>query len=363
MKKIFALVLSALLCFCFLAGCGDKGGTSSVLTQSEQGIVSPENTNKEYARDALTGEYTLSLDAKNKRPVAIMINNIKVSLPQRGISQASIIYEALAEGGITRLMAVFPDVNKIPDVGSVRSARHYYLSFANAHDATFVHFGGSKYVLDYIKNNGVKTINFLSSQGSYRDKNRVGKIPYEHTAFTSGDRLVKALKSKNISLDGKINDAYKFGDNSKLMVSGSGATDITVPFSSYTKATFTYNKESGKYEKGQFGAAHIDESTGKALEFTNVFILQTEISLMNANSKANYIDVKLNSGSGYYACGGKIIPISWSKGGINNEFKYYTTDGKELTVKEGKSYVGVVKNSTDISYSAPQSNLSSTEAK
>ena len=347
MKKLVAIFLSV-ICLAAFVGCSGNKNNSSALTNTESEAVSSEAP--EYAKDPLTGEYTLDFSAEDKRPVAIMINNIKISLPQRGISEASIIYEVLAEGGITRLMAVFPDVNKIPDVGSVRSARHYYLSLANGHNSIFVHFGGSSYVLNYIKDNGVKTINFLNTQGSYRDQNRVGKIPYEHTAFTSGDRLVKAISSKNIQTSAKINDAYKFGDNASTLKLGNDALKITAPFSSSTKATFTYNEETGKYEKGQFGQAHIDESTGKALEFTNVFVLQTSISLMNQNSKANYIDVNLTSGSGYYACGGKIVPISWKKNGFDGELKYYTTDGKELTVKPGKSYVGIISVNNTVTY-------------
>ncbi len=351
MKKITAFILFV-VCLMVFVSCGEnEQGASSILAESESSSSIKAEKEETLAIDPLTGEHTLALSAANKRPVAIMINNIKISLPQRGISEASIIYEALAEGGITRLLAVFPDLNKIPDVGSVRSARHYYLSLANAHDAIFVHFGGSSYVLNYIRNNGVKTINFLSSSGSYRDQNRVGKIPIEHTAFTSGSRLKTAISNKGISTGGNISNAYKFGDNTATMAIGNTANSITVPFSSYTKATFTYNAATGKYEKGQFNAAHIDEATGKALEFTNVFILKTSISLMNANSSANYIDVDLSSGDGYYACNGKIIPISWKKGGINNQMKYYTTDGKELTVSTGKSYVGIISRDTNVTYS------------
>ena len=350
MKRIIAIIMSV-ICILALAGCaGNSNGSSSVMPQTESTDTS--NGEQKLAKNPLTGEYDLAFSAEDKRPIAIMINNIKVSLPQRGISEASIIYEALAEGGITRLLAVFPDANKIPDVGSVRSARHYYLSLANAHNSIFVHFGGSKYVLDYIKNNKIPTINFLNTQGSYRDPNRVGKIPIEHTAFTSGARLVKAIESKKIQQSGKIADAYKFGDNTSVMANGEAANNITLPFSSSTKATFTYNAESGKYEKGQFGAPHIDESTGKALAFENVFILKTSISLMNANSKANYIDVKLTNGSGYYACDGKIISINWSKNGFDGKMKYTTLDGKELKVNPGKSYVGIVAADKTVTYTA-----------
>lgn len=356
MKKIIALIMSV-ICLAVFAGCsGNSGGSSSALSQTESGDASSEAP--KYAKDPLTGEYTLDFSAEDKRPIAIMINNIKVSLPQRGIAEASILYEVLAEGGITRLMAVYPDINKIPDVGSVRSGRHYYYSLANAHKSIFVHYGGSHYLLKYISDNNLKTINFLTnkeganripaSPGAYRDNSR--KAP--HNAFTSGERLKTAISKKGLDASTTINDAYKFGDNSSTLALGNAATTVTVPFSSSYKSQFVYNAESGKYEKKNYVSKqfvdHIDQSTGKALEYTNVFILQTPINLMNAN--AGYIDVKLTSGSGYYACGGKIIPISWAKNGFDGEMKYYTTDGKELTVKSGKSYVGVAPTTSNVTY-------------
>ena len=88
----------------------------------------------------LTGE-PVSETIGKQRPYAIMINNIDVSLPQSGVSQAEMIYEAQVESGITRLMAVFQDVDNIEKIGSIRSARHYYIDFANDNDAIYVHYG------------------------------------------------------------------------------------------------------------------------------------------------------------------------------------------------------------------------------
>ena len=85
-----------------------------------------------------------------QRPYAIMINNIKEGLPQSGVSQAEMIYEAQVEGGITRLMALFQDVDHVEKIGSIRSARHYYIDFANDNDAIYVHYGQSKYALSLI---------------------------------------------------------------------------------------------------------------------------------------------------------------------------------------------------------------------
>ena len=91
----------------------------------------------------LTGE-GCAQDISQKRPVAVMLNNLKKALPQLGVSQADLIYELPAEGGITRMMAVFQSVEGVGDLGSVRSARDYYVSLARGHDAVFLHAGGSR---------------------------------------------------------------------------------------------------------------------------------------------------------------------------------------------------------------------------
>ena len=82
---------------------------------------------------------------------------------------------------------------------------------------------------------------------------------------------------------------------------------------------------------------------------------------MYPGTKYKYQNVDLTSGSGYYANNGKIIPISWSKGGMNDEMKYTTTDGKELIVSPGKTYVGIIDIDRDVTYSAAQTVSSTTK--
>lgn len=80
----------------------------------------------------------------NRRPVAIMLNNLKEALPQLGQSQADVIYEVPAEGGITRMLAVYQSLDGVGKIGSIRSARPYYLELALGHDAIYIHAGGSE---------------------------------------------------------------------------------------------------------------------------------------------------------------------------------------------------------------------------
>lgn len=348
MKKILALMLALSMGIIFASCTPAQSGNNSSDTASVEG--GNESEQNKTAFNHLTGENTLAQSAVDKRPIGVMINNIKASLPQRGIANADLYYEAVAEGGITRILALFSDINTIPDIGSLRSARHYYLSLAMGHDAIYCHFGGSPYSLNYIKNNGIKTINFISTAASYRDPNRVGKYAYEHTAFTDGERLKKAISKKGIKTDAKVEDAFKFGDNSATLASGNAATNITVPFSGSTKATYTYDAATGLYKKGQFGTDHIDSATGETLAVKNVFILQTEVgSLANAD-KNGRLEFDLSGGTGYYACDGKIVHITWKKGDYNDPMKYYTLDGKELVVTPGKSWVSLLSNKSTVSY-------------
>lgn len=102
----------------------------------ENGAINPnEKTN------LITGEDTLTDEAKGKRSVAVMVNNALASLPQYGISSADLIYEIPVEGDITRLMAVYGDITQVPDMCSIRSCRYYYPILAVGMDSVYIHWG------------------------------------------------------------------------------------------------------------------------------------------------------------------------------------------------------------------------------
>ena len=127
------------------------------------------------------------------RNIAVMINNIKnVWGYQSGVQDAYIVYEIIAEGGITRLMAVFKDQDN-ERIGTVRSARIYYLDYALENDAIYVHIGGSKEALKDIK---TLSIPDLQSEVTFRDRS-IG-LAYEHTAFASMSKIKEKIKKRGI---------------------------------------------------------------------------------------------------------------------------------------------------------------------
>ena len=112
----------------------------------------------------LTGKYIDKKVAK-KRPIAVMFNNISVASPQSGISQADILYECVTEGGITRLMGIFQNTDS-DRIGSLRSARHYFVSFAKEWDAIYIHVGGSDAAYDKIKALEIDDLNGIYGIGN-----------------------------------------------------------------------------------------------------------------------------------------------------------------------------------------------------
>ena len=210
MKLRYFTVVCLVLALCFmLTACKGQG------ENFEYGLVEEIEEAAPVYTSALTGLPVESEDASVRRPVAIMINNIKKALPQYGISEASIIFEALAEGGITRLLAVFDDLSDIPQIGTIRSARPYYLDFAESVDAIYVHIGGSPEAYSQIKSRKIDSFDLIEGKNNsmyWRDKQRISQSGYEHSVFTSGERILEKIEETGMRTerDTSYGNAFNF---------------------------------------------------------------------------------------------------------------------------------------------------------
>lgn len=308
--------------------------------EEKEGIT--EEKKEEAPRSLLTG---LPIKKKfvGKRPYAFMFNNIKFAYPQSESSKAGIIYEILAEGGITRLMGVF-DYMSGKKIGSARSARHYYVDFAKEFDAFFIHFGQTKYAISEIQKLKMDTLSGLSSEGSivfYRDKS----IKAPHNAFASADGIMKAIKKKGYrtKLDKDVSSHFRFSYDEEIQLKDKKsfqAEYIKIPFSSYMSPYFTYNK--GLYTRFAFGTKHIDKISKNTLSFKNIIIQLVNEYNIDKNGYQT-MDLIGFSGKGYYITNGRGIPVYWSKKDKNSKTKFYYDKGhsKEILVNTGKTYYAV----------------------
>lgn len=351
------------LCLCIalllvLSACGGAAAVSPSPTPSPTPVPtptpSPTPTAYNGAYNPLTG---MPIDDKwaNSRPIAVMLNNLKAALPQYGVSQADIIYEVLAEGGITRMLGVFQTVEGVGKIGSVRSSRTYYLELALGLDAVYLHAGGSPDAYDKIKAWSVTALDCVNGpyEGTlyWRDQERIKTAGYEHSVFTSGDTILELFPTYSFRQEHKDGYTYEmsFLDDG-TPAGGETALEITVPFSTYKTGVFSYDADSGLYMVEEYGNPYVDGNTDKQVGVTNVLVLKTDCSVITGDDKGR-LDVELTgTGYGYYACGGKIIPIQWSKAGRNNQFVYTTLDGKEFSFGRGSSYVNIIPLKNNISY-------------
>lgn len=315
----------------------------SVMLLTISVFILPVAAEKEVASyNPLTGLALADPTSVAARPVAIMINNIKIATPQAGLSAADILYELEVEGSITRQMAVFSNVTAVPEIGSIRSLRHDFIELAGAFDAIVVHFGGSTVAYDTIKNLGTEHVDSSNAGSAYwRDPKWRKARGYEHSVKTNGANLAKAISKLGLrTTNNNGNRAWFYFQpgNAIVPAAGGSAQTVSAPFSNYNVATFKYNAKTQTYGKGQFGKAQIDQTTGKQLQFTNVLLLKTTVGSY-AGSKLREYD--LTAGTGYYLSGGAYEPITWKKGGVYDPWVFLRADGTELIINRGKTYIGI----------------------
>ncbi len=292
----------------------------------------------------LTGEGGYPDGAVNRRPIAVMVNNLKQSYPQYGTSGADVLYEVPVEGGVTRMMAVYANPDTVPDVGSVRSARYYFPKIAQGMDAIYCHWGmeqeHAKATLQELNIDSFDGGKLENSLLFYRDPERVGKYSSEHTGYLRGSDILRAIESSGFRTD-RINPdmAFLFSDSPR-MPSEAACVRAELSFSDSSVSAFVYDAATQNYLMYHGDAPQMDGKAEAQLSFTNVFALRTQTAYLD---DANYLrSISLEGGSGYYISMGGMETIRWEKTADDAPFRYYTLDGAELSVNAGKSYIGIL---------------------
>ncbi len=278
------------------------------------------------------------IDVNSKsRNIAVMINNLKTVWGyQSGLQDAHIVYEIIAEGGITRFMAVFKDKDTAR-IGTVRSARIYYLDYALENDAIYVHIGGSKEALRDIKQLGIPDFN---SEVTFRDKS-LG-LAYEHTAFTSMERIKKQIEKRKIrntaEKDNLLNYSIDPIDLSK-MEGAIKADKVLIQYSGYKNTSFVYDESTKVYKRFQNDKAHTDYVTKEQYTAKNIITYQVKNASYDSYGR-QYLE-NTGSGNGYYITNGYAVPIKWKKEKRESQTVYTYLNGEEITVNDGNTYIQI----------------------
>ena len=312
-----------------------------------EGENKPSNNNvpgKEY--NYLTGLPVDENTDMSARPVAVMINNLKIALPQSGLENADIIYEAVTEGGITRLMAVYSDINKIQRVGPVRSARDQFIEMMLPLNAIYVHIGAStsaERMLNFYSYQDIDGI-YLGFLAFEQDAELAKTKGPEHSWFTNSELIKAGINKTGVETKNDFYPAFDFVDYGKdaRVLSMENANTITFSYSDYADVGFVYDETTGRYNKSAFGIPHMDADTNTQLSFDNVFVLLTDVGVQEENGILP--DFRMEGGEGYYFCGGRYEKITWEKGEPEKPLILYDAEGEVLKVNPGKSYIGILDN-------------------
>lgn len=278
--------------------------------------------------------------AVNKRPVtAIMIENSPDARPQSGLRDAGIVFEAIAEGGITRFNALF--LESQPDyIGPVRSVRPYYIDFFFPFDASIVHAGGSAEGLAKLRALGVKDIDHGANAGAFR---RVSNRFAPHNLYTS----MAALDTVN-QQRGYTTSTFTSWERKKE-TPGLTPTARNLNFSvsgPLYDPSFVFDPASNSYVRGMAGRPHIDEKSGQQLAPKVV------IALAMAYSKNGIYSVYQTSGTGtmFVFQDGQVQQGTWKKGDSKSQFEFLDANGKKIALNPGQTWVTLVADPGAVKY-------------
>ena len=350
MKKWIVLVLVFILTFS-LAGCKKEEPEPEEEPKKvkEEAKEEPKEEEMPANQNLLTGVADLSDQAIGKRPVAVMVNNVTDAMPQYGVGEADIIFEIPVEGDVTRFMALYADYTAVPRVCAVRSCRYYFPALSQGFDAFYVNWGIDDTIGDYLA-----ALELDQFDGMYdgnglfaRDQSRLDAgYALEHTAYFEGPSFASVVDSQGIRSDleeDKKGPAFSFnGLTEQVPPDGEACTGVDINFGAQT-AQFTYDSEKNVYLKQLNGTPQIDGNTQEQLAFTNVFVLETDISIRD---EVGHKSVDWDGGpdsAGYYISNGKMQKIYWSKEENNESSRltFYDEEGKELKINRGKSYIAL----------------------
>ena len=327
---------------------------------------------------------------QNNKPIAVMVNNYVVARPSSGLSKADIIYEAVAEGGITRLMPIF--YSRIPSVvSSIRSARYYFVELASAYSPIYAHWGAahvppcqkvattsSSYcppvggkvetdpavdAYDMIVRLGVPNLD----GGNYscdsencafgRDPNKVGKIPLEHTAFTRLPliyELARKIRTQDSWNTYTEFTPWKFRDEASLADRGNIGVETPITYNYWdTMAGFNvkwvYDKEKNEYIRYQGDVKQIDGLSGEELRAKVVIIRFTKQELVGDKKSHLYHDI-VGIGKALIFQDGSVINANWTRTNPDVLDIYTDASGKELELVRGQIWVQLVPADNIITY-------------
>ncbi len=274
-------------------------------------------------------------EAATKRAVtAVMIENSPDARPQSGLKDAGVIYEAVAEGGITRFVALYQE-SRPALVGPVRSVRPYYVEWASAYDPAVAHIGGSKRALDLIRSGeyGVDMDQFFNASTFWRASDRTAP----HNVYTDFGKLDALRESK-----GKTTSTFtSFARGESKTPPPRNASNVTIGVSSGSfLVQYAYDEASKTYLRSHNGVPHDDREGGRIAPRV-VIALKVAMSLGFEDGNREQITTT-GEGQAYIFQNGSVVEATWQRSDVKAPLRLIGSDGKDIPLERGQTWITAV---------------------
>lgn len=356
MKRLTALllVLSILLCGCGTASPEPEETTLPVTEETTEPTTEPATeptteptTEPPVYTNPLNGEQ--SYTPYTGRIFATTISNVPAALPHVNANKADILMEMLVNGSVVRCLALFSDISQVEAIGSIRSTRPMFNDICEHYNAVLGHAGGTSTALKNANEHGITHYNLDSMQRQTSEPLKAGTAyrdqeykKGEHNLFAIGSGMVAYAESEGVQTTGLPERDYGLlftEDGTPAEGEAADSVTINIKFGGAHKATtMKYDPETGNYVYWQYKERMTDQFTGEPETFRNVVAMFVPMTTMK---HGYHVADFLQGGSGYYACGGKIIPITWSCSGDQEPFRFFTEDGQPLPFGAGHTYIAI----------------------
>jgi len=277
-----------------------------------------------------------------QHPIALMIDDAPAARPQSGFNAASVVWQAPAEGGVPRYMMVFQD--QMPtDVGPVRSARSYFITWAAEWNAVYGHVGGSPQAMATLRAEGNGQLVYNADEfrwgGIYYRRIKERHSP--HNVYSDAKSLT--IMATRVGAENEaIKAVWRFAPDAPLEARPSGGI-IRVDYP-YNSITYRYDRATNTYLRGVNGTPRqIDPADGKQVAPRNVVVMMMSFGPLNDGSNKHRLEAKVvGSGKAWIATNGRTIEGTWKKSSIAGPTRYYDKAGKPVTLTVGQTFIQVM---------------------
>jgi hypothetical protein len=282
---------------------------------------------------ALTGAKVDTQAAQTAPVTAVMVENSPDARPQSGLKDSGVVFEAIAEGGITRFMVLY-QAEKPQLIGPVRSVRIYDVEWLKAFDASLAHVGGSAEALAEVRNGSYRDLDQFFNSGSYwRTSDRAAP----HNVYTSFDKLDQLNAKKGYTSSNFTGFARK--DSSAATTPTATSIKVTISSALYNSA-YTYNATTNTYDRSQAGKPHLDREAGQISPRVVIVLKVNEQTVLKDGYREDITTT--GEGEAHIFQDGQEIDATWHHASNNDPMTFTDASGNPVALARGQTWITAV---------------------